>query len=78
MSLVLLANGTLDGAFAAYGVPIPRGWDAYHLALSVDEDILAVDPTRVRLSFPVDDGVIVVTVDEDLTVLEHEHAISAS
>ena len=71
-SLVLLADGSLDDVLATYGIRFPRGWDAYKLALGVEEDILDSDPVRLRLSFPVDEGLMTVTVDGDLNVLGHE------
>ena len=72
VSLVLLAGGTLDDVLAAYGRPFPRGWDAYDFAIGVEEDLLDSDPVRLRLSFPVDEGLMTVTVDGDLNVLGHE------
>ena len=74
-SVVLLASGSLDRVFAGYGEPVPRGWDAYSLALAVDEELLDTDPVRLRFSLPVDDGVISVTIDDDLTVLDYERPL---
>ena len=71
-SVVSLASGSLDHVLATYGVPVPRGWDAYALALAVEEALLETEPVRLHISLPVDDEVISVTIDDDLTVLDHE------
>ena len=70
--LALVADGSLDDPFAGYGEAIPRGWAAYDLGLSADAALRATDPFRLRLSLPVDDEPIVVTVDDALSILEHD------